>query len=160
MKYSTEWLTNSSRTITLNHMVKHSDEHLDAVFHALSDQTRRAILRQLTEREQSVSELAEPFRMSLAAVSKHIMVLENAGLVSKSKEGRMYRCQARLEPLKNANDVLSELADFWQGRLDALDRMFTRPNEEETHGTSSSNSRDSSEARHKKNHPRKKRTGV
>jgi DNA-binding transcriptional ArsR family regulator len=141
-------------------MVKHHDQALDNVFQALSDQTRRAILRRLAKKESSVTELAEPFQMSLAAVSKHIKVLEKAGLVLKSKEGRVFRCQANLDPLGDANRILEELAGFWQSRLDALDALFIKSSSPKGAAHGPRTNATSTETRNKKNHPRKKRTGI
>jgi len=138
-------------------MVKHHEEHLDGLFHALSDSTRRAILFRLGEGERNVTELAKPFRMSLAAVSKHIKVLEDAGLVRKVKDGRTYRCQPSFEPLGDANRILEQLADYWHGRLDALEKLLTTSGDESDgeHTTSGH-----TEAVHKKGDTRKTRKGV
>jgi DNA-binding transcriptional ArsR family regulator len=103
-------------------MVKHRSERLDAVFHALADPTRRAMLRGLARREQSVSELAAPFRMSLAAASKHVRTLERAGLVRRRVLGRTHLCRLDAEPLGRADAWLRFYERFWSGRLDALER--------------------------------------
>ncbi len=94
---------------------------VDRVFHALSDPTRRAILRSLAKEPASVSELATPFDMSLAAVSKHIKVLEDSDLVVKRREGRTIRCRVDLRPLDDAARTIRELNDYWNARLDELD---------------------------------------
>ena len=99
-------------------------ERLDTVFHALSDATRRAILHKLKEAPASVSDLAEPHRMSLAAVSKHIKILEAAGLVQKDREGRTIRCRIQLSSLEEANRTIQELQGFWDDRLDELERFL------------------------------------
>lgn len=93
---------------------------MDAVFSALGDPTRRAILARLAQGETSVSALAEPHAMSLPAVSKHLRVLENAGLVSREKAGRVVRCRLEHDPLKGAADWIAAYRRFWQDQLDAL----------------------------------------
>src|SRR5205809_1289296 len=93
---------------------------LDAVFSALSDPTRRAIVVRLTEGEASVSELAQPFEFSLPAVTKHLAVLERAGLLERRKEGRVRRCRLLAEPMRVADDWLGSYRVFWQERLDSL----------------------------------------
>lgn len=101
-------------------MVNYQTESLDAVFSALGDATRRAILAQLAGGEASVSALAEPHAMSLPAVSKHLSVLEGAGLVRREKTGRVVRCRLTPEPLKGAVDWIEEHQRFWEEQLDAL----------------------------------------
>lgn len=108
-------------------MVKHSEEQLDAVLRALADPTRRALLRRLSREELNVGDLAQPFRMSLAAVSKHLKVLADANMVEKTKEGRNYRCRANLEPLAQVSELLEELGSFWRTRLDNLDALLGTP---------------------------------
>jgi DNA-binding transcriptional ArsR family regulator len=93
---------------------------LDAVFSALSDPTRRAIVRRLSRGDASVSELAEPFDMTLTAVAKHLRVLSAAGLVEQHKEGRTRRCTLAAAPLRDAHDWLGEYGPFWEGQLDSL----------------------------------------
>jgi DNA-binding transcriptional ArsR family regulator len=105
-------------------MVDHRDEHLDNVFRALAHPARRAILRRIARAEQTVTELAEPFDMSLEAVSKHVRVLEQARLVQRTRSGRMHRCRLRPEPLKDAAKVLTQLTTLWNKRLDSLERLL------------------------------------
>ena len=93
---------------------------LDAVFSALADPTRRAIVVRLAEREASVSELARPFDMSLPAVTKHLAVLERAGLLERRKQGRVRHCRLVAEPMRAADDWLSTYRGFWERRLDSL----------------------------------------
>ncbi|MGH9863483.1 MAG: ArsR/SmtB family transcription factor [Candidatus Acidiferrales bacterium] len=111
-------------------MVKYSSGALDAIFSALSDPTRRAILSRLASGERTVSELAEPFTVSLPAISKHLRVLERAGLVAQEKDGRRRRCQLSAKPLHGATKWLEDYGRFWEGsfrRLDALlEEMKTR----------------------------------
>lgn len=105
-----------------------SSRQLDAVFGALSDSTRRAILADLTHGERTVGELAEPFEISRPAVSKHLRVLERAGLVQRTPEGRISRCALDASPLREAADWVERYRDFWEGRLDALARYLETPN--------------------------------
>ena len=97
---------------------------LDRTFAALSDPTRRAIVAQLATGETALSDLAEPFEMSLTAVSKHVRVLDEAGLVSVSKRGRTRYCRLEAEPMKAASDWLDDYRKFWVGQLDALARYL------------------------------------
>jgi DNA-binding transcriptional ArsR family regulator len=100
---------------------------LDRVFSALSDTTRRRLVRTLAEREYSVSELAEPFDMSLAAVSKHLSVLEQAGLVRRRKDGRTRYCSLRPEALAGVLDWIAVYRQFWRQRFDALANDLAGP---------------------------------
>jgi DNA-binding transcriptional ArsR family regulator len=108
----------------LNHMVEFQTHRLDAVFHALSDPTRRAMLRRLTEGEHSVSDLATPFNMSLAGASKHIKVLESAGLVRRHVQGRTHMCQLEAARLAEAQEWLRTYERFWTSRLDDLEEIL------------------------------------
>lgn len=109
-------------------MVNHSS--LDHTFAALADPTRRAILSRLALGEANVSELAEPFAMSLPAVSKHLRVLEAAGLLERRKDGRTHHCNLRTEPLGEAVAWIEEARRFWGERLDALAQFLEQPDEE------------------------------
>jgi len=93
---------------------------LDRVFRALGDSTRRALLHRLAEGELTVTELAAPFRISLAAVSKHLQTLERAGLVRRRVEGRTHRCRLNPKPLTEADQWLRAHEDHWSRRLEAL----------------------------------------
>ncbi|MGF1632199.1 MAG: ArsR/SmtB family transcription factor [Kiloniellaceae bacterium] len=97
-----------------------SADPLSQTFAALADPTRRAILARLCTGEATVSELAEPFEMSLPAVSKHLKVLERAGLVSRSREAQWRPCRLEAGPLKGANDWLERYRQFWEQSLDRL----------------------------------------
>ena len=97
---------------------------LDGVFHALSDPTRRAMLRALADHERSVGELAAPFEITLAAASKHIKTLERAGLVKRTIHGRTHLCALEAAPLADADGWLREYAQFWNKRLDALEALL------------------------------------
>jgi DNA-binding transcriptional ArsR family regulator len=100
-----------------------ADDRLDAVFHALGDRTRRALLARLASRPERVTELAKPFKLSLPAVSRHIRVLETAGLIARSVDGRVHRCSLAAAPLKTADAWLNHYRRFWEGNLEALARM-------------------------------------
>jgi DNA-binding transcriptional ArsR family regulator len=96
------------------------DERLDAVFGALADPTRRRILTRLSQGVASVSELAEPFEMSLPAVSKHLSVLERAGLVRRERDGRIQRCYLEGRPLEAASEFIEHYRIFWENTLEDL----------------------------------------
>jgi DNA-binding transcriptional ArsR family regulator len=99
-----------------------AEDRLDVVFHALADRTRRSLLRRLAaEPGCSVTELAEPFDMSLNAVSKHLKVLERAGLLERSRDGRVHRCSANLVPVMEATKTLVAYEAFWNARFDDLE---------------------------------------
>src|SRR5215510_7071431 len=107
-----------------NHMVELQTFEMNSVFHALGDATRRQMLRDLAAGERTVSELAQPFAMSLAAASKHIKALEGAGLIRREVRGRTHFCRLEPGPLANAHEWLSFYQRFWTGRLDALERLL------------------------------------
>lgn len=109
-------------------MVELESPQLDSVFHALGDPTRRVMLRELTGGEMTVSKLAEPFAMSLAAASKHIKVLENAGLVRREVRGRTHWCSLEPQPLAAASELLTEYQRFWSRGLDRLAALIERDN--------------------------------
>jgi DNA-binding transcriptional ArsR family regulator len=96
------------------------EERLDRVFGALSNRTRRALLARLGEAPAKITDLAGPFAMSLPAVSKHLRVLERAGLVRRRVDGRVHRCSLDDGPLETAQDWLTDRRRFWQRTLDAL----------------------------------------
>jgi len=105
-------------------MVEYLPPTLDAVFQALTDGTRRAMLRSLAEGDRNIGELAAPFDMSLAAASKHVKVLERAGLVRRLVKGRTHICQLEPAPLAAADEWLRYYEQFWNRRLDALDALL------------------------------------
>ena len=113
-------------------MVEHEPAHLDAVFHALSDSTRRAMLRSLSVGERSVGELAAPFAMTFAGAAKHVKVLETAGLVRREIRGRTHLC--RLDPIRlaEAEAWLRYYERFWTTRLDTLETLLRAEDEELT----------------------------
>lgn len=100
---------------------------MDRVFRALSDPTRRQMLRSLAGRERTIGELAEPFRMSLAAASKHVKSLERAGLVRRTVQGRTHYCRLDPRPLAGIHEWLAFYERFWSGRLDALEAVLRHP---------------------------------
>ncbi|MFZ5896349.1 MAG: ArsR/SmtB family transcription factor [Myxococcota bacterium] len=108
-------------------MVEVSTEHVDQLFRALGSAPRREILRQTAAQPRSVTQLAEHFDMSLAAVSKHVQVLAEAGLLSLTREGRVHWCRLQPEALETARATLDELRSFWNKRLDALEHLFEAP---------------------------------
>ena len=101
-------------------MVKYQNSELDSTFGALADATRRGILERLADGDSSVTKLAEPFKISLPAISKHLRVLERAGLLSQEKDGRVRRCRLDAGPLKEASDWISRYQLFWEQQLDSL----------------------------------------
>ncbi|HEY0734269.1 MAG TPA: metalloregulator ArsR/SmtB family transcription factor [Herpetosiphonaceae bacterium] len=102
-------------------MVEQSSATLDSVFHALADPTRRTMLRSLAAGQRTIGELAAPFSMSFAAASKHVRVLEAAGLVRRRIEGRSHICRIETAPLAAANEWLRFYERFWTDQFDALD---------------------------------------
>jgi DNA-binding transcriptional ArsR family regulator len=102
-------------------MPPQTSDSLSTTFSALADPTRRAILARLASGEASVTELAEPFDISLPAVSKHLKVLERAGLISRNREAQWRRCRLDAAPLRDASDWIEEYRSFWEERLDRLE---------------------------------------
>jgi DNA-binding transcriptional ArsR family regulator len=98
-----------------------SSDRLSLIFSALADPTRRAILARLAKGEASVTELAQPFEMSLPAISKHLKVLEGAQLIVRGREATWRPCHLNAEPLKGVDDWLEQYRQFWEERLDCLD---------------------------------------
>lgn len=98
-----------------------TQDHLSTTFAALADPTRRAILARLASGEAPVSELAEPFQMSMPAVSKHLKVLERAGLIARSREAQWRPCRLEASPLKGVADWVEHYRSFWEQSLDRLD---------------------------------------
>ena len=131
--HSTNRLTIDRRPCTFNHMVERHALHLDTVFHALGDSTRRQMLIDLSQGERTVSQLAEPFAISLAAASKHIKVLEQAGMLRREVRGRTHLCRLDPGPLASAHEWLTTYERFWTDRLDALDRLLREEDAQLTH---------------------------
>ena len=113
-------------------MVELQTPQLDTVFHALGDATRRRMLRELADGERTVSQLAEPFAISLAASSKHIKVLEDAGLIRREVRGRTHLCRLDPGPLASAHQWLSFYERFWTQRLDVLERLLRMEDERQS----------------------------
>jgi DNA-binding transcriptional ArsR family regulator len=109
---------------------------LSATFAALADPTRRAILARLLSGECSVGELAQPFEMSMPAVSKHLRVLERAGLITQRRDAQWRRCRIRAVPLKEVSDWTERYRQVWEERLDRLDEYVQqlKAKEKKTHG--------------------------
>jgi len=101
-----------------------STARLDATFAALSDPTRRAILQRLASSEASVMELAEPFEMSQPAISKHLKVLERAGLISRSRDAQRRPCRIEARPLAEASEYLATYRKFWESNFAQLDQLL------------------------------------
>src|SRR5882757_8902296 len=99
-------------------------DHLSTTFAALADPTRRAILARLVSGETSVTELAEPFRMSMPAISKHLKVLEHAGLITRGREAQWRPCRLEAGPLKDANHWIEHYRKFWNESFDRLDEYL------------------------------------
>lgn len=114
-----------------------ASDRLSATFAALSDPTRRAILARLAAGKTSVTELAAPFEMSLPAVSKHLKVLERAGLIARGREAQWRPCRLEAGPLKDAADFLERYRRFWEQSLDRLQdylrELQTKPQEKKRH---------------------------
>ena len=105
-------------------MVELQTPQMNSIFHALGDATRRQMMRDLADGERTVSELAEPFSMSLAAASKHIKVLEHAGLIRREVRGRTHLCRLDPGPLASAHEWLGFYERFWTSRLDVLEQLL------------------------------------
>src|SRR6266568_5560806 len=102
-------------------MVMYSADHLSSTFAALADPTRRAILGRLARGESSVSQLARPFDMSLPAISKHLKVLQRAGLIERGRTAQWRPCRLRAAPLKKVANWVEHYRRFWEERFDRLD---------------------------------------
>src|SRR4051812_42847304 len=101
-----------------------SSDNLNAIFAALADPTRRAILDRLTRGDSSVSELAEPFEMTLPAITKHLKVLERAGLISRGRDAQFRPCHLEAKPLREANAWVAQYQKFWEESFDRLEEYL------------------------------------
>ncbi|MDB5907212.1 MAG: putative transcriptional regulator, ArsR family [Massilia sp.] len=110
-------------------------DRLSMTFSALADPTRRAILARLTVGEISVTELAEPFEISLPAVTKHLQVLERAGLVSRSRHAQWRPCKLEAEPLRAASSWIDEYRQYWEASLDRLESYLQELQKEQPDDT-------------------------
>jgi DNA-binding transcriptional ArsR family regulator len=116
--------------VLLNHMVKYHHS-LDATFAALGDPTRRSILTTLQRGQASVTDLVRPHKISMPAIMKHLAVLEQAGLISQQKVGRVRMCRLTVAPMQQAADWLSLYRVFWDNQLDSLEKFLNQPQQEE-----------------------------
>ena len=122
---------NRPRAIIFNNMVEHqTPQQLDLVFRALGDHTRRAMLERLAKGEHTVTELAAPYRISLAAASKHIQALERAGLVKRTVRGRVHYCRIDPNPLAKADAWLRAYEKLWDLRIERLTALLRHPDNE------------------------------
>ena len=113
-------------------MVELETPQLDSVFHALGDATRRQMLRDLADGERTVGQLAQPFSISLAAASKHIKALENAGLIRREVRGRTHLCRLEPGPLASAHQWLNYYERYWSDRLDRLEQLLLEEDAEKS----------------------------
>jgi DNA-binding transcriptional ArsR family regulator len=120
----------------LNQMVKHTEPAaLDSVFAALSDPTRRRILNLLARAEFCVTEVAKSFSVSLPAISKHLRVLEKAGLIRRERDGRVHRLRLEAKPMRDAAAWIERYRGFWEGQFDQLaDYLKKQESKEDDHG--------------------------
>jgi DNA-binding transcriptional ArsR family regulator len=114
-------------------MVKQQGDHLSSVFTALGDPTRRAILARLAKGEAMVTELAEPFKLSLPAISKHLKVLQRAGLITQGKRAQWRPCRLEPKRLKEAADWVNDYKRFWEESFDRLDAYSKEVQKEAKH---------------------------
>ena len=114
--------------VTFNHMVELQDISLNQTYAAIADPTRRAILLRLMQSEARVTELAEPFDISLNAVSKHLRVLERAQLIRRTIKGRDHYLSVNIEPLQEAAEWIETYQQFWEKRMDALEIFLVKKN--------------------------------
>ena len=112
-------------------MVKDPQAELDALFSALADPTRRDILVRLVEGESSVTKLAEPLPISLPAVSRHLRVLESAGLIARTRDGRVHRISLVTEPMLDGLEWIAVFGRFWKRRLDGLEHFLAATTEDD-----------------------------
>ena len=123
-------------------MVEHfHSAELDRIFFALADPTRRAILQGLTRRPATINEIARPFPVSLNAVSKHVMVLERAGMLRREIKGREHHCWIEPRPLREADEWLEHYRQFWEQRMDALEAYVARKYQVSKRRTTNGNNR-------------------
>ena len=109
-------------------MSENTEDRADALFHALSDRTRRDILRRVLDGEYSVTTLAARYDMSFAAVQKHVAVLERAGLLTKRRSGREQLASGDVEAVRSVASMLDELEGVWRGRVARIDALLTQEN--------------------------------
>jgi len=122
-------LTGCFRSTTLNHMVQYRTNKFDRVTAAISDPTRRAIIERLARGAANISDVAEPFSMSLTGFCKHVRVLERAGLIRRTRHGRNKTLELSPEPLHDVAQWLLRYEQFWDARLDRLEQFFVKHKE-------------------------------
>jgi DNA-binding transcriptional ArsR family regulator len=115
----------------LNHMVQYSSQRLDASFSALADATRRGVLERLAQQDASITALAEAFRMTLTGMKKHVSVLEEAGLVTTEKVGRVRTCRLGPGRLEEATGWLERYRQIWDARFDELEQVVSELEQKE-----------------------------
>src|ERR1700733_5707735 len=113
-------------------MVEYSSKVLDRTFGALADPTRRRLLSQLAKGDECVTDLAQPHAMSLAAVSKHLIVLEKAGLVKRRRNGRVHSLALEAKPMREALEWIDRYRKFWEGNLDSFEKYLDKLQTKET----------------------------
>jgi len=113
--------------MTYNLLVMRSSERLDLVFHALADPTRRAMLQQLAGGERAVNDFVDQFDISQPAITKHLNVLERAGLITRQRSGRLHLSAARREAMREPLDWIRRYARLWNDRLDSLEALLDDP---------------------------------
>jgi DNA-binding transcriptional ArsR family regulator len=130
-------------------------DHISSTFSALADPTRRAILARLALGETSVTELAAPFEMSMPAVSKHLRVLEHAGLIARGREAQWRPCKLKAEPLRQAYGWLDDYRKFWEESFDRLDEYLKKLQQEEPAKPKPSKDKEKHHGKHSKRNRRK-----
>lgn len=115
----------------VHHMVYYSEQKLNYVFSALADPTRRKMLARLAKEEMSVAELAKPFHVTKSAITKHVKVLETAGLLRRTVQGRVHRCRLEPKPLVAVSDWVKFYEKFWNKKLDALEAYLNESDGDE-----------------------------
>jgi DNA-binding transcriptional ArsR family regulator len=123
-------LTWSTSSIKFNYMIEYSAGHLDRTFHALAHPVRREVIAHLAQGSASITEIAGWFDISLNGVSKHVKVLEQAGLLERTVAGRTHHVALQTERLREANEWIAYYQGFWEQRLDALQRLLEPPHDE------------------------------
>lgn len=127
-------MTTFEKYLIVNHMVNYYKDNLDQIFSVLSDPTRRKIVEELSKGEKTVKKLAEPFDMSLPAFTKHLKILENAGVVTFKKEGRYKYYSLKPEALESAIQWMNHWRTYWESQLSRLETYFDNLEDEEDEG--------------------------